>query len=1000
MKAKKISLFILTILIFALSCNKKSDTELYGDITGKVKNSSDGEPISGAIISITPTNSSTTSGTDGTYAFTQLEPRQYSIEVSRSGFQSNSINITVEPGENRFGDILLTPIQPVLQVSTLTLDYGTDKNILPIEIRNNGANQLNWSVTADKPWITVNPSNGSTTAGVGTVSISIDRGQMGKTAYTGTVVVSSNGGSASIQVSVNVIEPSLNVSSTLLTFGAEQSILPLEINNIGGGQLNWSITTDKPWISANPGTGGITSGTSAVNIAIDRSQIGKSAYTGTVVVNSNGGTATINVTANVTGPLLSVTPADLNFGTTESEQTLYLSNIGVGLLSYNAVASQTWLSLQNATGTTTTDIKLMQVIVNRAGMLPGNYSGSVVINTNANNISIPVMFQVLAPAAPSIVIGPVNNLNDNSAQVSGNITSLGSSTVTQHGHCWGTSSSPTTASDKSTLGLASVTGDFTSELTELSSATTYYVRAYATNSVGTVYSSQIQITTDAGQKPSVTTAGISSISSTRATGGGNVTNQGGTAVTARGICWSTNPNPTTASNNTSDGIGTGTFISNLSGLSPATTYYVRAYATNTAGTAYGTQMQFSTDAGLAPAVLTNTVTNITPSTAACGGNVTAQGGTPVTARGVCWNTGTNPTISNSLTSDGSGTGSFNSTLTGLLPVTTYYVRSYATNGAGTSYGNQVQFTTESGQLPSVTTANISGITGNSATGGGNVTSQGTTSVSQRGVCWSTNPNPGTNDSHSANGSGTGSFTSNLTGLTEVTTYYVRAYATNSIGTNYGNEISFTTDIAPPVVTSGLMAYYTFNQQSAGDWTSNNDGIAINLEFSTSTPEGSGYSASFNGVNSYISIMTAFFSGTMDFCFSAWVKTSTNTFTFFNQNGGIYTDNGVAIDNNNKVYYAMNGLLWQTFNNPATALLDNNWSHFVYCRQGSLVKYYIDGTLTDSRSESGSMHANIKTNIGTNKLNNGYFFNGKMDNIRFYNRALSQSEITEIYNAAQ
>ena len=97
-----------------------------------------------------------------------------------------------------------------------------------------------------------------------------------------------------------------------------------------------------------------------------------------------------------------------------------------------------------------------------------------------------------------------------------------------------------------------------------------------------------------------------------------------------------------------------------------------------------------------PTVTTSSVSNITQTSAACGGNVTSNGGATVTARGVCWSTSQNPTVSNSHTTDGSGTGSFTSSITGLTASTTYYVRAYATNSAGTSYGEQKSFTTQGG----------------------------------------------------------------------------------------------------------------------------------------------------------------------------------------------------------------------------------------------------------------------------------------------------------------
>ena len=207
-----------------------------------------------------------------------------------------------------------------------------------------------------------------------------------------------------------------------------------------------------------------------------------------------------------------------------------------------------------------------------------------------------------------------------------------------------------------------------------------------------------------------------------------------------------------------------------------------------------------------PTVTTNDISNITTNSAACGGNVTSDGNGTVTARGICWSTSPNPTINNlydEKTEDGSGTGIFTSNLINLTENTTYYVRAYATNEKGTAYGEEKSFKTvekepeePAVQLPTVTTNDISNITINSAVCGGNVTSDGNGTVTARGVCWSTSPNPTINDNKTSSGSGIGTFTFNLTNLTGVTTYYVRAYATNEKGTAYGEEKIFMTDLDP------------------------------------------------------------------------------------------------------------------------------------------------------------------------------------------------------------
>jgi len=193
--------------------------------------------------------------------------------------------------------------------------------------------------------------------------------------------------------------------------------------------------------------------------------------------------------------------------------------------------------------------------------------------------------------------------------------------------------------------------------------------------------------------PTVTTTAITNILPTAATGGGNVSSDGGAYVTVRGICWSTSPGPTTAGIHTTDGSGTGTFISSLSGLTSGTTYYVRAYAINSAGAGYGEEVMFISGQGATlPVVTTAALTNITVITATSGGNVTSDGGATVNSRGVCWNTSPNPTDEH-YTTDGYGTGPFVSNLYGLTSGTTYYVRAYARNSIGTAYGNEITFTT-------------------------------------------------------------------------------------------------------------------------------------------------------------------------------------------------------------------------------------------------------------------------------------------------------------------
>ncbi len=406
----------------------------------------------------------------------------------------------------------------------------------------------------------------------------------------------------------------------------------------------------------------------------------------------------------------------------------------------------------------------------------------------------------------------VSSVTTSSALTGGNISADGGAPVTARGVCWSTSSNPVITADTTVDGAG--TGSFSSAIIGLTNNTTYHVRAYAINAAGPAYGNDVFFTTSG--IPVVSTSSVTSITASSATTGGNVTSDRGAPVTARGVCWSTTLNPTTDNPFTSNGTGTGQFTSNITGLTFGTTYHVRAYATNSAGTAYGEDVPFTT-AGF-PTVTTSTITLITSVAGTSGGNVIADGGVAVTVKGVCWSTSVNPTIANSITSDGNGKGAYTSNITGLTPGTIYHVRAYATNSVGTVYGDDIPFRTLS--LPTITTSSFSSLTSTSVESGGNVTYDGGATVTARGVCWSTSPNPTADlSTKTVDGSGQGPFISEIKDLTTGTSYHVRAYASNSVGTAYGTDLLFTTLSIPQIITTDISAITPTTAKSGGNITS-------------------------------------------------------------------------------------------------------------------------------------------------------------------------------------
>jgi hypothetical protein len=173
--------------------------------------------------------------------------------------------------------------------------------------------------------------------------------------------------------------------------------------------------------------------------------------------------------------------------------------------------------------------------------------------------------------------------------------------------------------------------------------------------------------------------------------------------------------------------------------------------------------------------------------------VTSDSGSGITQKGVVYGTVPNPNFSNAIilpnTSDIPG--DYFSEM-GLYPNTTYYVKAYVVNSAGVSFGNQITFTTPDEVPPTVTTTSVGSITGGTAICNAILTNAGGFPTYYGGFCWSTNPNPTINDNFILSTASVGNYTTLISGLTANTTYYLRAFGTNEIGENYGNQLIFTT----------------------------------------------------------------------------------------------------------------------------------------------------------------------------------------------------------------
>lgn len=402
-----------------------------------------------------------------------------------------------------------------------------------------------------------------------------------------------------------------------------------------------------------------------------------------------------------------------------------------------------------------------------------------------------VMYFTTVAGRPTLSVTKVTDITETSATFTSKVTSDGGSTPTEVGFYYSKEESVNVETAQK-VSEAFSSDNFTLSVSDLEVGTSYYVKAFALNSTGEAYNDIVSFKT-VSTAPSVQTTDASDISSSGAMLSGEVLDDNGEPISERGFVWIKGQGTPAASSNKVNVDGTtGEYSATISGLEPNQTYSYRAYAANSKGTAYGETKSFVTLVAL-PEVEYLSASDITSSSAVVTAKVTAHGGETVSEVGFLYGTTSSldPSTASRVTS-AYNIDSFSFTLDNLSRATEYYVRPFATNSAGTSYGETMSFTTLP-ELPVVSTMDVIEITDNSAVCGGVITDDGNGEIIAKGVVWSRSKNP-TAESFfkTEEGSGKSSYTSYLTDLTPGSTYYVCAYAVNAAGISYGEELVFTT----------------------------------------------------------------------------------------------------------------------------------------------------------------------------------------------------------------
>ena len=406
------TLIFLSVIFVTASC-AKDEVDLTGSVYGKVTDAFTGEPLQSAMVSLTPGGLSTTTGSDGVYEFKSLDPGDYSLQVSKAGYITNTKRTTVTTGGVAIGDIALEPERDIT-LSVSTLNFGKELTTLSFEIRNNGSTKCDWNISGldEVDWLEFNPSSGTLEAGKSNaVKVLLLRDKL-RTNKETTILINSNKESVALKISAEAEAKTskIELSTNTLNFGKDNSSLTFDIKNIGNaGDVNWDITNiDVDWLVVSPKSGSTAMGkSSVVKVDVDRNKLTENSTTN-IIVNCEGESLSVKISADVkSARTWAANPTNIDFGT-NSESSLYLySYNGNTDYTLSVRGDASWLKMSKTTGTIPeynnySDTKeIIALNVDRTGLSAGTYQCELIAQSDLGELSIPVKMTVSASGGNS-----------------------------------------------------------------------------------------------------------------------------------------------------------------------------------------------------------------------------------------------------------------------------------------------------------------------------------------------------------------------------------------------------------------------------------------------------------------------------------------------------------------------------------------------------------------------------------------------------------------------
>ena len=365
---------------FSTTDNEKTFT-VKNDGTGELIWSAQVEYITGANL-----NKKTTSGKTHSVDWLFLDPAggstfdfnevtafadRYKLEA---GLSEAIIHITSNGGDVDIR-VSIFADSPVISVDPTQLNFGTSERYMTFTIKNDGGQELDWNSSIEyfmndvAPWLSVQPESGLTENQT-TVDVFVTRDGLASGVYEAYIHITSNAGNKDVHVKMQVEGPVLDVSTNSLNFGSTGSALNFDIINNGAGDLEWyayieyNSADDPPWLGVYPNDGTVSAQTS-VTVTADRGALPTGVYNAVIRISSNGGEKTINVEITVSPSSINASPMLLDFGTSDTELPLSISNSGGGTLYYQLSSNESWISFSVAGGSVTTNTDEITVYVDR-----------------------------------------------------------------------------------------------------------------------------------------------------------------------------------------------------------------------------------------------------------------------------------------------------------------------------------------------------------------------------------------------------------------------------------------------------------------------------------------------------------------------------------------------------------------------------------------------------------------------------------------------------------